>query len=91
MVNLQIPIPDTFQDELKVMIRNAAAQAIEEAVKRETTGREWMEQKQACEWLGISFGTLQVWRKQGLKVSVVQGKTLLSKTEINRFLEERSF
>ena len=85
MVNLQIPIPDTFQDELKVMIRNAAAQAIEEAVKRETTGREWMEQKQACEWLGISFGTLQVWRKKGLKVAVVQGKTLLSKAEINRF------
>lgn len=91
MANLQIPIPDTFQDELKVMIRNAAAQAIEEAVKRETTGREWMEQKQACEWLSISFGTLQVWRKQGLKVAVVQGKTLLSKTEINRFLEEHQF
>ena len=91
MANLQIPIPDTFQDELKVMIRNAAAQAIEEAVKRETTGREWMEQKQACERLGISFGTLQVWRKQGLKVAVVQGKTLLSKTEINRFLEEHQF
>jgi hypothetical protein len=91
MANLQIPIPDTFQDELKVMIRNAAAQAIEEAVKRETTGREWMEQKQACEWLGISFGTLQVWRKQGLKVAVVQGKTLLSKAEINRFLEEHQF
>ena len=82
MVNLQIPIPDTFQDELKVMIRNAAAQAIEESVKRETTGREWMEQKQACEWLGISFGTLQVWRKQGLKVAVVQGKALLRKTEL---------
>lgn len=91
MANLQIPIPDTFHDELKLMIRNAAAQAIEEAVKRETTGREWMEQKQACEWLGISFGTLQVWRKQGLKVAVVQGKTLLSKTEVNRFLEENSF
>ena len=91
MANLQIPIPETFNDELKIMIRNAAAQAIEEAVKRETTGREWMEQKQACEWLGISFGTLQMWRKQGLRVSVVGGKTLLSKTEINRFLEEHQF
>ena len=91
MPELKIPIPETFGDELKIMIRNAAAQAIEEAVKRETTGREWMEQKQACEWLGISFGTLQVWRKQGLKVAVVQGKTLLSKTEINRFLEEHQF
>lgn len=88
MTNLQIPIPDTMQVELKDMIRNAAAQAIEEAVKRETTGREWMEQKQACEWLGISFGTLQVWRKQGLKVAVVMGKTLVSKQEVNRFLEE---
>lgn len=91
MANINIPIPDSIEDELKVMIRNAAVQAIEEAVKREMTGREWMEQKQACEWLDISFGTLQVWRKQGLKVAVVQGKTLLSKTEINRFLEERSF
>jgi len=88
MTNLQIPIPDTMQVELKDMIRNAAAQAIEEAVKRETTGREWMEQKQACEWIGISFGTLQVWRKQGLKVAVVMGKTLVSKQEVNRFLEE---
>ena len=91
MANLQIPIPETFNDELKIMIRNAAAQAIEEAVKRETTGREWMNQKEACEWLGISFGTISAWRKQGLRVAVVQGKTLLSKTEINRFLEEHQF
>ena len=91
MPELKIPIPDTFGDELKIMIRNAAAQAIEEAVKRETTGREWMNQKEACEWLGISFGTISAWRKQGLRVAVVQGKTLLSKTEINRFLEEHQF
>lgn len=88
MANLQIPIPNTMQDEFKDMIRNAAAQAIAEAVKRDATGREWMNQKEACEWLGISFGTISAWRKQGLKVAVVQGKTLLSKTEINRFLGE---
>ena len=91
MANLQIPVSDTLQDELRSMIRNAAAQAIEEAVQRETTGREWMNQKEACEWLGISFGTISAWRKQGLRVAVVQGKTLLSKTEVNRFLEEHSF
>ena len=91
MANLQIPISDTLQEELKSMIRNAAAQAIEEADQRETTGREWMNQKEACEWLGISFGTISAWRKQGLRVAVVQGKTLLSKTEVNRFLEEHSF
>lgn len=88
MANLQIPIPDTLQDELKAMFRTAAAQAIEEAVQHETVGKEWLNQKTVCEWLGISFVTLQSWKKRGLQCSVIQGKTLISKKEINRFLEE---
>lgn len=87
MVEIKIPLPDSIQDEIKVMIRNAAAQAIEEAVKRERITKDWMDQKTACEYLGISFGTLQNFRRLGLKISTVQGKTLVSKKEINRFLE----
>lgn len=87
MANLQIPIPDALQDELKDMIRNAATQAIEEAVQRERITKDWMDQKTACEYLGISFGTLQNFRRLGLKISTVQGKTLISKNEINRFLK----
>ncbi|WP_320164315.1 helix-turn-helix domain-containing protein [uncultured Trichococcus sp.] len=87
MANLQIPIPDTFQDELKMMIRNAAAQAIEEAVQRENLAKDWMTQKELQAWLNVSYGTVQVWRGLGLKVATVQGKTLVSKQEVNRFLE----
>ena len=68
------------------MIRNAATQAIEEAVQRERITKDWMDQKTTCEYLGISFGTLQNFRRLGLKISTVQGKTLVSKNEINRFL-----
>lgn len=88
MVEIKIPLPDSIQDEIKVMIRNAAAQAIEESVQRERIAKDWMDQKTACEYLGVSFGTLQNFRRLGLKISTVQGKTLVSKKEINRFLEE---
>lgn len=87
MVEIKIPLPDSIQDEIKVMIRNAAAQAIEESVQRERIAKDWMDQKTACEYLGVSFGTLQNFRRLGLKISTVQGKTLVSKKEINRFLE----
>ena len=87
MANLQIPIPDTLQDEIKDMFRMAASQAINEAVQREHIAKDWMDQKTACEYLGVSFGTLQNFRRLGLKISTVQGKTLVSKKEINRFLE----
>lgn len=88
MAELKIPLPDSIQDELKTMIRNAAIQAINEATQRETKAKDWMDQKSACEYIGISFSTFQNFRKLGLRISTVQGKTLVSKKEINRFLEE---
>lgn len=88
MTELKIPLPDSIQDELKAMIRNAAMQAIDEAIQRQNKSKEWFNQKEACEYLGISFGTFQNFRNLGLRISTVQGKTLVSKKEINRFLEE---
>lgn len=88
MAELKIPIPETFNEELKAMLRAAAMEVIEETVQRENLSKDWMDQKTACEYLGISFGTLQNFRRLGLKISTVQGKTLVSKKEINRFLEE---
>ena len=87
MAQLTIPLPDTLQDELKAMILNAAAQAIDEAVKRESNSKDWMTQKELASWLNVSYGTIQVWRGLGLKVAVVQGKTLKRKAEANRFLQ----
>ena len=88
MAELKIPLPDSIQDELKTMIRNAAIQAINEATQRETKAKDWMDQKSACEYIGVSFATFQNFRKLGLRISTVQGKSLVSKKEINRFLEE---
>lgn len=89
MANIQIPIPETFQDDFKEMLNMAAREAIATAKQQEVSyGKEWLKQKEACEWLNISYGTLQVWRSKGLKIASVEGITLISKKEINRFLSE---
>ncbi|WP_035053446.1 helix-turn-helix domain-containing protein [Carnobacterium pleistocenium] len=89
MANLQIPVPDTFQDEFKAMLTIAAREAIAAAKQQEACyGKEWLKQKEACEWLNISYGTIQLWKSKGLKIATVEGITLISKTEINRFLKE---
>jgi len=87
MAELKIPLPDSIQDELKTMIRNAAIQAINEATQRETKAKDFMNLKEACEYIGVSFATLSNYRKLGLRVSVIQGRSIISKQEIIRFLE----
>lgn len=89
MTSLNIPIPDTFQQDFTAMLTIAAKEAIATAKQQEASyGKEWLKQKEACEWLNISYGTLQLWRSKGLQVATVEGITLISKTEINRFLKE---
>lgn len=89
MTSLNIPIPETFQQDFTAMLTIAARDAIATAKQQEASyGKEWLKQKEACEWLNISYGTLQLWRSKGLKIATVEGITLISKTEINRFLKE---
>lgn len=89
MANLQIPIPETFEKDFKTMLTIAAREAIATAKEQDSNyGKEWLKQKEAVEWLDISYNTLQLWRSKGLKVATVQGITLVSKKEINRFLSE---
>lgn len=89
MANINIPIPETFQQDFTKMLTIAAREAIATAKQQEASyGKEWLKQKEACEWLNISYGTLQLWRSKGLQVATVEGITLISKTEINRFLKE---
>lgn len=85
MGEFRVSIPE-LNDELKVLLTLAIQELLQESVQREKKSKDWMQQKEVCEWLEISFSTLQKWRATGLKVSVIQGKTLISKQEITRFL-----
>lgn len=89
VASIQIPIPQNFQDDFIEKLKYASFEVIETAKKKEEAyGKEWLKQKSVCEYLDISYNTLQLWRSKGLKVATVSGITLISKTEINRFLKE---
>lgn len=86
-VSLNIPLSDEFQGGIEVVVLNGVTKGIEMALERQSKAKEWFNQKEAREYIGVSFVTFQNYRKMGLRVSVIQGKTLVSLKEINRFLE----
>lgn len=88
MTELKIPLPDTLQDELKIMILNAATQAIDEAVKRVTIGKDWMTIKDIQSLMNVSANTVSSWIRMGLPVSVVGQKRFINRDNLNAFLEE---
>ncbi len=88
MANINIPLPATFEDDMRAALRRVAYEVVDEVRTREQYGREYMTQKEACKYLGIAYATLQKWRDMGLKISVIDGKTIVSKTALRAFLKQ---
>ena len=42
MANLQIPIPETFNDELKAMLKSIAFEVIQEVANQSIKAKDWM-------------------------------------------------
>ncbi len=88
MANISIPLPDTFEDDMRAVLRRVAYEVIDEVRTKEQFAKEYMTQKEACKYLGIAYTTLQKWREMGLKISVIDGKTIVSKTALRAFLSQ---
>lgn len=90
MAQISFDINESIQQGFAKDLTAVARKAFYEESKKQGSiyGKEWLKQKEACEWLNISYNTLQLWRTKGLKISTIEGITLISKKEINRFLEE---
>jgi len=54
----------------------------------EEYNKEWLTMKEAMQYLDFKPNTFSEWRAKGLQVAVVGRKLYVSKTEINRFLQE---
>lgn len=89
MQEIKIPIPESFQEDLRTMMRETAREALAEAKEQERHGKDFMSLKDCCQYLGISYGTLNVWIRQlGLKTIVIQGKTFIAKQTLLEFLKQ---
>ena len=53
--------------------------------------KEWLSLKEGASYAGVSYNTFIKFRTMGLRVSEIEGVKRVSKTEVNRFMEEYSF
>lgn len=89
MAELKIPIPESFNDELREMLRATAREVIQETMKQEFKLKDYISAKELQAYMGISPNTLYEWeRKYGLPVSVVGSKRYISKRHLDEFLEQ---
>jgi len=88
---MKITLSEEFQAQLETLVKETFNRVFNNEESRLISENEWMNQTEASKWAKTSPTTLLKWRKDGLKVATIDGKTLVSKSEINRFLRSREF
>lgn len=88
-MNINIPVPDQFQDDFRKLLTGIAQEVLHEVKDKEIQSKPYMTIKETQAYLGISFGTLQVYQNMGLKsIAVTEGKKLFKKSTIDQFMAQ---
>lgn len=88
MAEIKIPIPESFNDELREMLRATAREVIQETMKQEFKLKDYISAKELQAYMGISPNTLAEWIRLGLPVSVIGSKRYISKKSLDEFIEK---
>lgn len=91
MAEMSVSMNQDFTRGIEKSIERLTRELIEEIKERESNEDYWMNLTQAAKWVGVSYNTLKKWRVLGLRVTTLEGINLISRKEINRFLEEKQF
>lgn len=89
-MKLEIGVIPSLEKQIETVVLQTTEKAIQKYHDK-NAAKEWMSIKEACEYIGISFNSFAKLRKLGLRVCEIDGIKRVSKLEINRFLEEKSF
>lgn len=87
-MNIQIPMPQEFQDQFKSLLAQMATEVLEELKQRELIYKEVLTIKEVQDYLSCSFTTLQNFERKGLRFSKIDGKKYYSKSDISDFLNQ---
>ncbi|MCK1975704.1 helix-turn-helix domain-containing protein [Jeotgalicoccus huakuii] len=87
-------IPLIISDETIIAIQDVINQAIIEATNdsdyRNKKQKLYMNKKEACEYVGVSFNTLKKFIDEGLRVVEVAGIEMIRKVDIDDFFENHT-
>lgn len=88
MLKFPVEVDSKFINEYKLLLTDLVKETIEE-VRQGYSHKEYMNKKEASEYIGISFNTLKKFEKDGLPVINVSGLQMIRKNDIDKFLKDR--
>lgn len=86
MAEFQVMLSSEQSETLQKFIYELATNAVEQVRKEAGLQKEWLRKGEMAEFIGIARTTLDSWIDEGLKISIVNGVTLISKKEVTSFL-----
>lgn len=82
---IPLQVSDEFKDKYFELFYELSKEAFE-AAKRDSGVGRFMTKKQCCEFMGISFGHLQKLEKIGFPVIELEGKVLVDREDVIKFM-----
>lgn len=79
------------EKDLKEALDNLLKRIEKSFEEKLSANKEWMSLKEGAAYAGVSYNTFLKYRLLGLKITVIDGIKRISKTEIDRFLNENTF
>ncbi|EPC70847.1 helix-turn-helix domain-containing protein [Lacticaseibacillus paracasei] len=84
-ISVAMNLPDDFEESIKRDMYATALEAFRATAKKHPFA-EYMQRKDAAEYLGVSTGTLDKLTKQGLPTIIIDGLKLYRKTSLDQWL-----
>lgn len=84
---IPLQVSDEFRGKYFELFYELSKEAFE-AAKRDSGVGRFMTKKQCCEFIGISFGHLQKLEKLGLPVIELEGKVLIDREDVIKFMSK---
>ena len=86
MHGFQVMLDEQQSNELKKYIFEITREAVEKATKDIGANKDFLNQREMADWIGVSVNTLKAYVREGLPIIILGGRNFYSKCEVSKFL-----
>ncbi|EGO7562337.1 hypothetical protein IGK80_001908 [Enterococcus sp. DIV0609] len=89
MEGFQVLLNEKQTKELQKFVYDLTNEAIKKAIHDVSSDKDFLNQREMSDWLGVSINTLKNYVKEGLPIIVIGGRNFYSKSEVSKFMLQR--
>lgn len=86
MSGFQVLLDEKQSKELQKYIYELTNEAIKRAIHDAGADKDFLNQREMGDWLGVSVNTLKNYVKVGLPIIIMGGRNFYSKNEVSKFM-----